>query len=520
MANKDLAVRFSDEMYATRGDVARALNTSLIDGIWKSIEEYRNNYSSNLMLHSINKTPFYICLMPTLVDRISALERKLTKAQQTYNKFADNSLEKFKFRKDYFGKSITFIARKQTLTTNEELLKATFNEDEKYPYTLSQRILRNYSLALKSIEKNTSHPFNEDFLAEMYSTLTENTELTHLYRNKDFDDPRQKVIINREYVAAPFDKIEPLMSELFLLVNSTSLSLFTKSIVAYFYINYLKPFETYNEEISMLAIKKIIASESGEMSVLIPFERIISDRQENYKNYFKEVQRSNDLTYVLNACTFESDEIFNDLLDSLAKMHVNEIKEEFYSVQTEKDAKPVESEAISLFDENESSKEADKIINQTPVATKVEEVKKEIEPIKIEEAKPKIVVPQKVEEVKKEIPKVEEVKKEVKVVPQVEHRVKTIVVPEVNFGLDEEEASKFEEYLLETNPTLKKGQAYFYARHCTIGKYYTIQQYKHTLNCVYETARTSMDNLANLGYYRKEGIKNKFVYTPVGKDQK
>ena len=62
---------------------------------------------------------------------------------------------------------------------------------------------------------------------------------------------------------------------------------------------------------------------------------------------------------------------------------------------------------------------------------------------------------------------------------------------------------------------LRKTQAHFYARHCSLGKYYTIQQFKKMEKVVYETARTSMDMLAKLGYYKKEQIKNKFVYTPI-----
>ena len=81
--------------------------------------------------------------------------------------------------------------------------------------------------------------------------------------------------------------------------------------------------------------------------------------------------------------------------------------------------------------------------------------------------------------------------------------------------LDEKEASRLEQDLLESDPNLKKGEAYFYARHCTMNRCYTIAQYKKALGCAYETARTSMENLARCGYYRKEKIKNKFVYTPV-----
>ena len=72
--------------------------------------------------------------------------------------------------------------------------------------------------------------------------------------------------------------------------------------------------------------------------------------------------------------------------------------------------------------------------------------------------------------------------------------------------------------LLEMDPMLKKSQAHFYVHHCTQGRYYTIQQFVKFEGCVYETGRTSMDDLAKLGYYRRDQIKNKFVYTPINKE--
>ena len=89
-----------------------------------------------------------------------------------------------------------------------------------------------------------------------------------------------------------------------------------------------------------------------------------------------------------------------------------------------------------------------------------------------------------------------------------------VSLPTMPVGLDESDANMVAQHLLELYPTLKKGQAEFYARHCTLGKYYTIGMYKKENDCAYETARTSMDNLASLGFYRKENVRNKFVYTP------
>ena len=81
--------------------------------------------------------------------------------------------------------------------------------------------------------------------------------------------------------------------------------------------------------------------------------------------------------------------------------------------------------------------------------------------------------------------------------------------------LDEKEAKRLESNLLELDVRLKKGEARFYARHCTLGRYYSIEQYKKLNRCVYETARTSMEHLVELGYYKKAKVGKKFVYTPI-----
>lgn len=69
--------------------------------------------------------------------------------------------------------------------------------------------------------------------------------------------------------------------------------------------------------------------------------------------------------------------------------------------------------------------------------------------------------------------------------------------------------------LMSVYPQLKKKQAHFYAGHCQVGLNYTIEQFKKEEKSVYETARTSMEDLANRGFYRKLQIGKKFVYTPI-----
>ena len=132
------------------------------------------------------------------------------------------------------------------------------------------------------------------------------------------------------------------------------------------------------------------------------------------------------------------------------------------------------------------------------------------------------------EEVLKEAPTyVEEKAPEVKAAPKPVYQPKE-EQPKVHFEtftrvseqtLSEKELQKLTEELLETDPTLKKGQAHFYIRHREKNHFYTIEQYRKCEGCVYETARTSMDHLVLRGYYRREKVNNKkFVYTPIFKD--
>ena len=97
--------------------------------------------------------------------------------------------------------------------------------------------------------------------------------------------------------------------------------------------------------------------------------------------------------------------------------------------------------------------------------------------------------------------------------------VKPVYVAKASVSISEKESAtvlnKIENELVERDPNLKRKEAHFYSRHREIGKSYSIADYKRFSRCVYETARTSMDHLAQLGYYKKIQIKNKFVYETI-----
>ena len=93
--------------------------------------------------------------------------------------------------------------------------------------------------------------------------------------------------------------------------------------------------------------------------------------------------------------------------------------------------------------------------------------------------------------------------------------VQKTILPSFTEDLDIDEIEANTEKMLQLYPHLKRKQAHFYITHCTLGFNYTISQFEKYEKTVYETARTSMDALANLGFYEKKKIGKKFLYSPV-----
>lgn len=174
------------------------------------------------------------------------------------------------------------------------------------------------------------------------------------------------------------------------------------------------------------------------------------------------------------------------------------------NVEEEKPAKPAGGNQYDFIDDPFASSFPDfsKFEKKAPKEEIKEEPKVEIK----EEIKP-------VEEPKEEvIEPVETPKEEIEVQKAAIER--NDMRPDVAklWNLPPEQMAKG---MVEINPLLRYHQALFYANHHEDGRYYTISQFKNFADCAYETARTSMEFLVSLCLYRKEQLKNKFVYTPT-----
>ena len=501
MATNELAIRFTEESYATKAEVSRELRMSLIDNIWSNILKYRATYYRYLSLKSIDKNQLMVCYCQSVTNSINVMDSKMLKQMGEYIKIDKNNGNLTHFEQMCYISSLRQIARKHDIDISDIHLRSLIQGDLK-DLPLDKRILRRYLAALRLIKEKYDHEINIDFLADLYSAFTENPELTSFYRENDDRDPNNRVLIDRVYTSAPAYLIDGLMNALFSFISTSSLSAVVKGIITFYFVNYIRPFPSDNEEIAVLLAKAVMANGAlSDFGVVLPLENILNINREIFNRVCTEVQKTNDLTYFINLLLKSLDASLDDLANIKANFTSDVVRKDFYRED------PVEPVASTP-----------KPVQQTLFTTYEEPAPVVEQPTIIVEEKP-VPAPTPVKEEAKPVVEEKVVKPAPVITPTptpapapVTHELAFSQIPEV---LDEKAAARLEEHLLEMDPALKKGEAKFYARHCTMHMNYTIQQYKKAIGCAYETARTSMEHLVELHYYEKNQIKNKFVYTPI-----
>ena len=491
MAGNDLAMRFTEDKYATKNEVARELKISSVDTFWANILSYRSNFYHYLAVRTIEKNMLLFCGCPAINSLVNNVEMKLIRANREYCLIPPNS-KQFRQLSSVFGKeSLRILNDIEQLGVEESYLESVLRR-EVVSAIPNNMLLVNYVKALAYIKRAHVNAINEDFLADLYAKLLGTEELTEFYRNSEDRNPENRVLIDRVYTSAPVNAIGGMMNNLFTFIATSTLSTSLKAIITFFYINYVKPFSRYSEEMAVLMAKAILAHEAfGETVVDLPLEKLLLLPGEEAARIYVEVQKTSDITYFVNYVFKYLSRYCEEFLDEIAKSKVTELKEDFYQVDEKLEEVVVpqpqpKQEKIETIDLFAASEEPEPVV-EAPVSS-IEEPQEQPVPVP-----------------KKKTVKVTYVQEE-------------LAVAYIPVALDEKQAVLLEQDLLERDPELKKGEAKFYARHCTKGKKYTIAQYKKSLRCAYETARTSMDHLAELLYYRKEKVKNKYVYIPVEKE--
>ena len=281
----------------------------------------------------------------------------------------------------------------------------------------------------------------------------------------------------------------------------------------------------------MLFSKILADSGYGEIGYLLSLNEFLIQRKDEFDVVFDEVKRSGDITYGVVFIARLVYEAINWRIKNLEKV---ETPKPIYSEVNviEKIVEKIVEKEVPIYIEKPTTKTETKSVVEKEKVEELEEDNSELDYFKQLEAQEKqqkntgekfeflddpfvkfaqtnpATTPEVVEKVVKPI----KTKKVKQVEPPLSETKVDMTIDLTRLkDLDEEEMAK---QLTEMNPLIKYHQALFFANHRVAGRYYTIGQFKEFTDCAYETARTSMDFLTSLGLYRKEQVKNKFVYTP------
>lgn len=470
MPTQDIGIRWSEEKYATKDEVRDAYNMSMIDNIWKQIIDYRRLYTKTLDLHNIDRTPYMVVVTQTIQLKVASVERRLSRILVKTHDMKAYGKELFAKRR--YAKTIEVLDSNYKTNISQEMVSHLLDEDlSTIPSQYS--LIYNYIRTLKYYASGhythiIDYRLLESILKQIQGVSFDNLTLEKEYREEEIETSHYYQN-NYVYKAAPIERIADMIDELCNFVRESDLSPVIKAIVANYYLNYVKPFDYLNEEANALFAKICLGHfDFDEASMYLNFEKIVFDTDEKLNKISVECQKTLDLTYYVNYILDLLDEDLKDILDEIVLTERDEIKNEQIDLSEDEGLN-----AKSTVEEEAKPSERSVAVMARPV-----------EFVKLQEPSPYI-------------------------------GESNVALPVFPAGLKEQDVEGIVTNLLEVYPYLKRTQAHFYACHCTIGKHYTISQFKKEENVAYETARTSMDFLAENGFYSKTKVRNKFVYSPV-----
>ena len=507
-SSEDLCNEYCEKRYVTRYELRRILGSQLIDYQWNILRKFRDENRCNLFLRSINNSRFGYTSTQTLDRKFADYEDRLNRMKEIFSDISERPDERRKMNNAVYLTLLRAASQLDEKTVDDLTLKAMINglyrEDNPEHYSIL-----GYRDVLRAIESGRRIEYNEDYLAEIYGMLTgQEGELVSFFREKDQRSRYARSSLEAVYDECPADRIEACMSSYWYFYRTEAISPLMKAMITLYFFHYLKPFESCNDLMALLCCKTILSqSKLGPCSALLPLENLLA-KSPNWDEMDSEIQRQADLTYIFYYFMERSSSSLSEELNFFLK-----IKKE-----------GIQSEVNALPASNETETSISKVIPQgEPAPSPIPETKQEEIPLPaVEESKLDVEkeeateteTPSPAPELKEAPPKPNP-NRPAPVLPEkrIDEGELAVVIPKKEIaGKDLRDAAK---YIYETNPQISRTQASFFATHCTMGCYYSIQDYKRHVRCAYETARTSMDNLTRYGFYRKLQFKNKFVYTPL-----
>jgi len=462
-------IRFSENKYATKEDVKEVFNMSNVDYIWDDVVDYRKKLAKTLELPSIDRTKFNLVFTMDITNRIFAFERKFNMIFASYLRLSPEARKSFE--ESRLLKVATAISKSIEYEGSQNLLKQIVNNSiSALPPDLL--IVDNYCRAMRFIDKNTTSEISAREIQQIYEILEsgnfspDSEEIT--YRKRDSEEPHyyQQAYIYHNALA---ERIPSMVSDAVNFINDDKQFASVRAIAVLFYIDYIQPYDYMRETTATLIFKDCLQKAGfAKIANLINIENLLLFPPKKFVDAKETVQKTFDLTYYF-------DYVLKFLTDELIDLKADiENAEKIAALTSDSNVVLAKTEKQVL---EEAEQERDQIISEARTAEPVDE-RPDQTGIQI-------------------------------------YGTSQVAIPVFPAGLKESDIDDIVVNLMETYPSLKQTQAHFYATHCTIGKSYTIQQFKKTEMTSYETARTSMDYLTTLGFYRKEKLRNKFIYKPI-----
>jgi hypothetical protein len=516
MNEKEWAIQYTDERYLTKKELAQAMHTSLVDGYWLDVRNYRGRNAHPLPHRTISNQRFWLCLSPGVKAKIASFEGQLSHIVGAIGKI-DEGKQKEEVERAFLLRCLTAEASFAKVDISPLSLKALLNGTYHEDNPAHAPVIAYLATIRRFLAKKPMSP-DADFLGLAYGSLLNQEELTTFYRTTDFDHTASRIrfMTGGDFHYAPFETVEPLMNEFFPFVFDTGVSVAPRAIGALYFLDLVKPFWEKNLELACLLAKAIVAKESGNpLAFLLPFEAVLEPNP-RYESLYIETQHSGDLTYIVAYAIETMAPLLLSLDEEIKRIRIEAYRNDMRPLSPSEEriaGKPREPAQMSLLEESPAPEETPE---ESCAPEPVPEPRPALKPL--EATTPPAEAPK--PEAEEPLPAPETPLSVEKAAPPAEAALKETEAAELALSapetaLSDKEIKEYVQYLLESNPNLNKNQATFLSSHCTMGHYYTIQQFKRAARCAYETARTSMDKLAKEGYYEKKQCKNKFVYTPV-----
>lgn len=559
MQQNNFAQRFTDVEYLSKREITNVLGPSYVESAWRLTSDYREKYRFPLPLKRFDNFPFTVVLTPSIMAHANSAERKMIEYTLLFENLkvkesiSDNkTLQKYKA--DILREDLLVLAHHADLEVGERDIDLMLE-----PQSMHLKTSHMYGIyeAIKYLNNDGfTYGLNRNLVRDIYNHVARINDTMINYRTTETYSGDISSLTPQDIQGAPTNRISEFMGRLFEFYDGNyELSPFIIGAVVYAYILYVIPFEQHSQHIALLLVEKILADAGyGEASYYTSISQYIIRNERKLKSAFENTRTTGDLTYVIVFICNAYVETLNWKVTTLQSVEVPipvredvKVVEKIVEVPTVKEVikeviKEVPVEKIVYVDRQVAAQQvAEKVLTQPTTSSTYGIQKIDIPPQDDEDNQTNVYRDYQKPEPKQRSAydfiddpfaaslKPTQLKEEVKVEPKVIVPVKQVEpqnvgLVQVDNSMDMSEDVKkllhlqpteLARAMIEINPLLRDYQALFYANHHDVGRYYTIGHFKNFTGCAYETARTSMDYLTSLGLYRKEQLKNKFVYTPT-----